>query len=172
MSRPLLLINSRWLPQTATYIHSGSLELIVLQAFARKIIRRIGRTTETDIKREASAITSLLKTGGHKNVVKILQHGELNLSGDCYFIDMELCHLTLQEYIAYRRGNLIVPFDITVPMGPAFVRNDCSVLIKIQNLWTIVSHIANGLEFMHKNKHVHRDLKPSNGTPPFTVVYS
>lgn len=117
-----------------------------------------------DIRREARAVSSLLETGGHTNIVRFLQHGELNLSGDCYFIDMELCDLTLQEYIAYRRGILPAMFDITTPpISPVFVRNDCSVLARIQNLWTIASHIALGLEFMHVHKHVHRDLKPSNG---------
>jgi serine/threonine protein kinase len=147
-----------------------ALSLTVPQTFARKIIRCIGGITESDIQREARAVSSLLQTGGHKNIVKILKHGELGLSGDCYFVDMELCDLTLQQYIAYWQGNLRAPFDITARRAPVFVRNDCSVLVRIQNLWTIARHIACGLEFMHGHKYVHRDLKPSNGTSTSVVI--
>lgn len=49
-------------------------------------------------------------------------------------------------------------------LNPVFVNKDCSLVARIQNMWTIGTHIARGLEFMHARSYVHRDLKPSNGT--------
>lgn len=91
---------------------------------------------------------------------------------------MELCNLTLHDYIANAYGDVTPAFHPTVPMTTAFVRFGCSILDRGQNIWTIASHIAKGLEFMHDHMYVHRDLKPSNGMAPLywtllmSVLYS
>jgi len=80
---------------------------------------------------------------------------------------MELCDLTLQDYIAYfNHGSSSPPFEIIPELSPVFVERNCSPTLKIQNIWTIGLHIAKGLEFMHRKGQVHRDLKPQNGTTP------
>jgi serine/threonine protein kinase len=82
---------------------------------------------------------------------------------DCYFIDMELCNLTLHEYIKYCNNGATLGFEVQEARAPVFVHNDCSSLMRMRNIWTIMTHIVLGLEFMHKQKQAHRDLKPSNG---------
>lgn len=76
---------------------------------------------------------------------------------------MELCDLNLGHYISGERlpvndGSVAQP-----PINLVFVRKDSSVVLKMQNIWTIMSHIANGLQFLHEQHFVHRDLKPRNG---------
>jgi len=80
---------------------------------------------------------------------------------------MELCDFSLYDYIKYHNtdpsaGAAEIPL---IPiLSPAIVQKDCSVIERMKNLFTIVVHIARGLEFMHANiSHAHRDLKPGNG---------
>ena len=105
-------------------------------------------------------LASLLQQSGHRNIVKILNHGRSKFN--FYFIDMELCDLTLSDYIDYGRGNKPCPIDSDViqTLRPVFVPKDSP---SVNNLWTIGIHIVSGLEFMHSHKYAHRDLKPSNG---------
>lgn len=96
---------------------------------------------------------------------------------DCYFIDMELCNLTLHEYINYSNHGVTFDFEIHETSAPVFVSNDCSHLMRMRNVWTIIEHIALGLEFMHTHKQVHRDLKPKNSMShechtDYPVLYS
>jgi len=77
-----------------------------------------------------------------------------------YYIDMELFDLNLDDYIKGKRSlDLIQSTDKQV-----FIRGDPPLQRKMQNVWTIMSHIADGLKYIHKHKYVHRDLKPKNGT--------
>jgi serine/threonine protein kinase len=133
------------------------------QGFARKIIRITSRTARTEIESEARVISSLFNGGGHGNIVAIQDHGWLKLS-PCYFIDMELCDLTLRDYIDYHYGSSVATIVNINDLTPVFVSKHCSLVARIQNMWTIGTHIARGLEFMHVRSYVHRDLKPSNGT--------
>lgn len=80
--------------------------------------------------------------------------------GEYYYIDMELCDLNLDDYIHGDR-------QASFPMARAhainiFVSKDCSLLEKMRNVWTIMIHISQGLDFIHQNGQVHRDLKPRN----------
>ena len=45
---------------------------------------------------------------------------------------------------------------------PTFVVEDSLTHLKLLNIWTIIDHVAQGLEFIHENNYVHRDLKPLN----------
>jgi len=76
---------------------------------------------------------------------------------------MELCDLDLHGYI---HDQMPAGFNsVTQPSTSlAFVSKDCELQLKLQNVFTILTHIVNGLEFAHKNQLVHRDLKPSNGS--------
>jgi serine/threonine protein kinase len=80
--------------------------------------------------------------------------------GEYYYIDMELCDINLDDYI---HGDRNVIFLTTRGFASnVFVAKECSLLEKMRNLWTIMIHISQGLEFIHQNGQVHRDLKPRN----------
>ena len=76
---------------------------------------------------------------------------------------MELCDFTLDDYIHTINSNeSSLDIDLRNSSTFALVSKNCSLPEKWFNTWTIGSHIARGLEFMHTLKHVHRDLKPAN----------
>lgn len=122
--------------------------------------------TTKDVENEIQAVKAIRSSGEHPNLVQILRYGPLEDSS-YYFVDMELCDLSLSTYICGERPSQIAaPVDNTPPSFRlrSFVENDCSLSLKAQNVCTIMSHIANGLEFLHRHAYVHRDLKPENGT--------
>jgi serine/threonine protein kinase len=124
------------------------------------LVRRLGQATQSDIENEARAITSLTQKGGHPNVVTILKHGWLR--GSLYSIDMELCALSLDDYITgarplFRNGE---PPDWS--LFPVFAGSEISDAERMINIWTIMTQVASGLEYIHDHSQVHRDLKPSN----------
>jgi serine/threonine protein kinase len=94
---------------------------------------------------------------GHKNIVQALGHDWLQ-SGSTCFVDLELCTLTLSDYI-YRRSEQTSDLF----QGSIFVSEDCSAQQKLINIWTIAHHIAQGLDYIHQMGYTHRDLKPVNG---------
>jgi serine/threonine protein kinase len=101
----------------------------------------------------------------HRNIVQVMQH-DWFLSGSSYFIDMELCSLTLHDYI-YNRPLFVQQNPDLTNHPPIFVVDDCSAHLNLLNVWSIISHIAQGLEFIHKEHYTHRDMKPQNGTCNF-----
>jgi serine/threonine protein kinase len=95
----------------------------------------------------------------HRNIVQVLQHGWLQ-SDSYYFIDMELCGLTLGDYINDRAT--FVQQSPNLLNDPIFVPHDCPTQQHLLNVWTITHHIGQGLEFIHGEQYAHRDLKPDN----------
>jgi serine/threonine protein kinase len=81
---------------------------------------------------------------------------------------MELCDFALDDYIRTMNSNES-SFDIDLINSSTFalVSKNCSLPEKWLNTWTIGSHIARGLEFMHIRNHIHRDLKPGNSIDRF-----
>lgn len=112
----------------------------------------------THIETEIRAITELSNAGGHANLVKILRHGSLGHRTD-YYIDMELCHMNLKDYIYGQR-----PLDLSAGTleDRAFVHHDASSTDKMMNIWTVILHISAGIDFIHVRQQIHRDLKPEN----------
>lgn len=130
------------------------------------MIRCSFNTPTKYIENEIKAIIKLREIGAHPNVVNILDHGKLRASGD-HFIDMELCNLDLQRYL---QGNRSITADHSVAQSPTnlvFVANDCGLQLKLQNTFTVLSHITNGLKFAHEHDLVHRDVKPANSKAIF-----
>jgi serine/threonine protein kinase len=112
--------------------------------FARKLIRLFGGVTTEDIENEARAISKLCGPGTVGNIVEVFNHGWLPRDRSCYFIDMELCSETLEQWILKRAQE-----------GPLFGG---------ERVLAVVRDIAAGLSYLHALQAVHRDLKPRNGT--------
>jgi serine/threonine protein kinase len=122
-----------------------------LQAFARKVLHVGGflGTTE-EWQNELRAIKKLCQPGAHPNIIEVLRFSELKNS-PYYFIDMELCDMTLWDYIYRDAPDLI----------PRFIK-DRSSSLKEQQIWNVMRQVVSGVEFIHHHKEVHRDLKPQN----------
>lgn len=117
------------------------------QIFARKIIRLFGSAAiQSEIKEsfgnEVRAISKLCKPGAHPNIVSVLRQGEIKDSA-LYYIDMDLCDATLEDFMQEHR-----------PLSPS--------PITIMQILQIMGHIANGLTYIHNQGEVHRDIKPRN----------
>lgn len=121
-------------------------------------MRPFSNITREDIEMEVKAIVEISKTGGHLNIVGILGHGPLSNS-TFYFIDMELCDFNLDDYISGRCSMILDHADIDFQQQP----HELSSLSKQQAIWTVMTHITEGLSFLHGRNFVHRDLKPRNG---------
>jgi serine/threonine protein kinase len=119
------------------------------------------RGTEAEIEAEIGAIDKIC-TSKHRNIVQVLRHDWFE-STFGYFIDMELCSLTLHNYI-YDRATAIEQNSDLSNHAPIFVWDDCSAHLKLLNILTIISHIAQGLDFIHGQHYTHRDIKPLNST--------
>jgi len=139
--------NSKVTNQQTNYVlHFRPMTLIV-QVFAKKIVRASGTTP-----READVIGAL-PDDGHPNLVNILTAGWHPWQGQRQFcIDMEWCEFNLHDYI-------YGPYK--TPESKNFV--DLSLPAEYTSIWDVLEQITCGVAFMHQLKLVHRDLKPSNG---------
>ena len=77
------------------------------------------------------------------------------------FIDMELCDLNLDDYIHCTKSEAMVPTYFIKDQPPP---------IKSLQIWNVMLHIANGVEFLHRKRMIHRDLKPANSTYRVEIV--
>jgi len=141
--------------------------------FARKLLRPFGQTTKEDIENEVKAVTKICATAGHENIIRILRHSQLP-STDYYYIDMELCDVNLATYInrAYDRNLLLPTRELRNAKSPVVVIPPVltyyfEIRVRLENVYTIVSHIVSGLEFLHSHGLAHRDLKPQNSNSLF-----
>jgi serine/threonine protein kinase len=125
--------------------------------FARKIISQSYSVTRKDIDTEAQTVEKLCTTG-HENIVNVLKQGWLEENRH-YYIDMDLCDANLDTYI--RSRSTIKPRFCE----PVFISAEDSPELHVWNMWTICSHISNGLAFIHKMDYIHRDLTPRNSYP-------
>jgi serine/threonine protein kinase len=85
--------------------------------------------------------------------VQVLEYGQLKDDGAFYFIDMELCDVTLENYLKGETIEGLLSWET--------IREDGEVH---KHGYKIVQHIVNGLLYIHCLREVHRDLSPHNGT--------
>ena len=92
-----------------------------------------------------------------QNIVTVLYISQLPESRHELFLDMELCDLSLEDYLypGSSKDHMILHF-IKDALPPS----------KSCQIWHIITHITSGIQFLHSLNLVHRDLKPSNGTLP------
>jgi len=114
------------------------------------------------VESETRILLELHEAGDHGNIIRILGHGWLPKPHSYFYIDMDLCDSNLHDYI-YTRIVLNEKASFGDHPNPVYVPHGCDFLVKLRNTWTIVTHIWDGLQFIHENGHVHRDLKPRNG---------
>lgn len=123
----------------------------------------MGKITKEDVRNEIEAVKAFAAAGGHRHLVEVLNYGEIR---DMSFIDMALCDLNLQEYMqgeSQRPPEFAAIVRRTNEPGLVFLASDSSWSLNLQNIWTIMSHIAQGVKFVHSQGKDHRDLKPENG---------
>jgi len=106
---------------------------------------------EAEILNEIRALDKLGK-GNHPNIVRFLKHGRF-ATQPYYSIDMELCDLNLEKYIAEDFGSVESLSSGSLIRAP----------VDLCHLFGIMKDITSGLAFIHSQKEIHRDLKPVNG---------
>jgi len=158
------------------------------EVFARKILRTFGDVTREDIDNEARAVSELCAPGKAKNVVEVMRHGWLPHHSSYYYIDMEYCSETLEEWIigVVRGEELNLGSGLSDPEpeigGPreliewdSFVKSDVKArtINSFENMdavmefdWepvlNIIDDIVCALIYIHGTGTVHRDMKPRN----------
>lgn len=105
------------------------------------------------LEKEIKAIKTLCGPEAHVNIVQVLAHGKFSKS-PYYYIDMDVFDFNLRDYI---RGTIVS----THSQFSSFLRGAGSA--SSLQIWTVMSHIAAGVEYIHQKGNIHRDIKPANG---------
>jgi serine/threonine protein kinase len=133
-------------------------------------VRPFGNVTRADVLREAHAVDKLSKHGTCEHLVRVIKHAWLPES-PYYYIDMELCEFSLDQYILSKSPLTYDLSDNSRRLGLVFKERG------IWSVWDIMEQISEGMRYIHASEQVHRDLKPRNGELPFeleliVVLYS
>jgi len=116
------------------------------------VIRVLGRDIKKDdVDNEVRALKKLCQNQ-HQNIVQVFDYGQLNPDSTIYYIDMELCDISLAKYLSGGELKDVVSW--------ATVRGEEEVPTHAYN---ILQQILNGLVYIHCLDEVHRDLSPQNG---------
>jgi len=140
-----------------------------LQVFARKILRIFGDLTKEDVDNEAAAISQLCRPGTSNTVVEVYDHRWLpGPDPSYYYIDMEFCPQTLEEWIygptRYKNSERGMSLAGTETSPSTTTDPSTTGELVSEQVLDILQNISSGLEYLHANGIVHRDLKPRNGT--------
>jgi len=115
-------------------------------------MRLFGAATKADVENEVRAVEKLC-TNQHTNLVQVFDLGQMRSNSTFYYIDMELCDISLGEYMQGSQTTNLVSWNE--------FRND------LENLSIVSEDIIDGLIFIHSNDEVHRDLSPQNSKFPY-----
>lgn len=107
--------------------------------------------SEHDIQNEFRAVE---KFGRNINnhLITVYHHDKL-LDSPYYFIDMELCDMSLDQYI----------YEVQLDRDLHF-QNSLPVRLDVSDIWKIMRDISDGVAFIHNHMEIHRDIKPTNST--------
>ena len=130
------------------------------KVFARKIIQGPDKIAN-ELINEKRLIEKCQVNGGHKNIIQVLAHGRL--TNEHYFIDMDLCALSLREFLNGRCRSALG--------SRLFNPHDYSDGLECLSFWSIVTQVAQGLEFIHDKGELHRDIKPENSKFPIKLAW-
>jgi serine/threonine protein kinase len=114
----------------------------------------LGNVTKEDVDNEIRALKKLCQNG-HPNIVQVFEYGQLNPDGAVYFIDMELCDVSLEKYLQGAEIDDAISWET--------VRKQDEIP---SHAYNILQQILNGLIYIHCLGEVHRDISPANGTFP------
>ena len=107
------------------------------------------------VEREVKAIQKLCSgPATHPNIVQVMNHGLL-WNSPYYYIDMELCDMNLEDYLQQK------PPSSTAAVLPCCIKG--GGLDALIQTWSIMSQIASGVVYIHRENQIHRDIKPGNG---------
>jgi hypothetical protein len=131
---------------------------------SRTVVRQVSSTAETteaefkriagkvmevsegggnDVPNELRAIRRLCMENTHENVIRILRSGEFEHSPlNIIFVDMDLCEMTLRDYIHERQG-----FSVCYSSAP-YQSHKASPEQKIRHIATVMGKVARGLEYI------------------------
>jgi serine/threonine protein kinase len=122
------------------------------------LIRPWAGIRQAEIDNEVRAINRLCKSN-HPNIVQVLNFGRLKPDGAFYFIDMELCEISLENYI---QGG---PINGLIDWNTVRIRNEVH-----EHTYKIMQQVLNGVIYIHCCNEVHRDLSPNNGTSSSAII--
>ena len=113
--------------------------------------------TSKDLKNEIRALDALCVKDQGKLLVHVLHHQWGDETKGSYVVDMELCGKSLRDYI---RG---LDFSFRELLTGDEPRSDELEKTGVE-IGEILTHVLQGLQFIHSHGEVHRDLKPENGS--------
>ena len=98
-------------------------------------------------KRSSSYSSWNLCTTAHRNIIQGFHHKHLRDYSAFFFIDMELCHVNVDEYMHGKSASMLMVWDEAIDKGwGIFV------------IYRIMDHVLNGLAYIHSLDKVHRDI--------------
>ena len=109
------------------------MQISKFKTFARKLIRPWAGISQSVIDNEVRAINKLCRCR-HPNIVQVLGYGWLKADGAFYFIDMEVCEISLEKYI---QGETI---DNLINWNTVRIRNEVH-----EHAYKIMQQILNGM---------------------------